>query len=681
MESEERILKILGAWQEAQDGGEATDPEEVIAAHPDLAVELRARFDVVHMLEQLAREAESHEVARPSQLGEYRLVREVGRGGMGVVYEAEQTSLHRIVALKVLYPSITSSRTSVKRFLREARATGKLHHTNIVSVHSLAEEQGTWFYAMDLVRGRSLDEVIVHARTKAGHNAPTRAPGLTTGIRGGAEAAAEGDAPRREPPAVDSTSSDRRYFANVARMFAEVAEALQTAHDAGVIHRDIKPSNLMLDHAGALHITDFGVARLVGDGAGMTVTGELLGTPVYMSPEQARARSADLDHRTDVYSLGATLYEALTLRPPFQSSNVAEVYKDVLTREPASPRTVVTTVPVDLETIVVKAMQKEADDRYATAGDMAADLWAYSLGRPIGARRIGPVRRAFRTARRNKKMVAAVAVVLALGMIASVFGVRAAREEERRRDLQYTALLHDYGMFLEYEQGNDRIRAALDEAVEIRPNRPEAYYLKSNLYHGGTPEEGLADVARAAARGLDAKTALLAKWRLLTLGGDADGAAKARAEAARLPTRTPEAFRLEGLTLLQDGKLAEAETCFTLAIERAHPDSWVLPVATRERADVRLRRGNEGGALADYMAASLGSLPVPEIDVPRAVLLRRLGREQEAERVIAALLSSARERSASGIWMRVLGHVHESDQQDWLDEATRAAVEAQARGR
>jgi serine/threonine protein kinase len=304
---EERLAGILGDWLERRDRGEAVPPEEVIRTHPDVAEALGARFRALGVLGGAL--AKGLPEGAPAAIGDFRLVREIGRGGMGVVYEAEQTSMRRRVALKVLSVGIAGTSHAVKRFQREAQVAGRLHHTNIVPVYAMGQHGGQWYYAMELIRGRPLDEVIAEARAR----------GRASSGAGLAE------------------TGDRSYFVRAAEMFAGVAEALHLAHQEDTVHRDIKPSNLMLDDDGFLKIVDFGIARYA-HGDSLTLTGGLLGTPVYMSPEQAAARGVEVDQRTDVYSLGATIYETVTLSPPFEGRTLQEVCSQIVTQDPAPPR-------------------------------------------------------------------------------------------------------------------------------------------------------------------------------------------------------------------------------------------------------------------------------------------------------------------------------------------------------
>jgi serine/threonine protein kinase len=279
-------------------------------------------------------------------------------------------SLNRQVALKVLSAGIGLTSKAVQRFRREAEAAAKLHHTNIVPVYATGEEGGTHFYAMELIGGPSLDRVVRHMREvkrnaeRPAGSTPAEPPsGSDAGATGPYVAHAHTEANTSSGLSSSSLTSDGHYFDTVARMIAEVADALEYAHQSGVVHRDIKPSNLLLSPAGRLSVNDFGLARML-EQPGMTMTGEFVGTPAYMSPEQITAGRTPLDHRTDIYSLGATLYELLTLYPPFTGERRDQVLAQILHKEPRAPRQVNPKVPVDLETICLKAMEKDPPEHY-----------------------------------------------------------------------------------------------------------------------------------------------------------------------------------------------------------------------------------------------------------------------------------------------------------------------------
>jgi tetratricopeptide (TPR) repeat protein len=346
------------------------------------------------------------------RLGDFEIARELGRGGMGIVYEARQVSLNRKVALKVLAggPGLTAK--AVQRFRREAEAAARLHHTNIVPVYATGEQDGTHFYAMELIEGPSLDHVLRQLRCPGADTSPSASLAATGPYLPQVDSPSASSLPLN----ASSLRSGSPYFDSVARMVAEVADALDYAHKNGVIHRDIKPSNLLLSPQGRLTVNDFGLARVL-EQPGMTLTGEFVGTPAYTSPEQITAGRIPLDHRTDIYSLGATLYELLTLQPPFTGQQRDQVLAQIVQKEPKPPRQLNKKVPVDLETICLKALEKDPDRRYQTAGQLAEDLRRYVNRFAISARRAGPVWRLVKWARRRP------AVAASLGCVCVAVGV------------------------------------------------------------------------------------------------------------------------------------------------------------------------------------------------------------------------------------------------------------------
>ncbi|QDV32476.1 WD40 repeat domain-containing serine/threonine protein kinase [Tautonia plasticadhaerens] len=373
------------------------------------------------------------------RLGEFVLLRQIARGGMGVVFEARQLGIGRRVALKILPAVSALDPLQRRRFQVEARAAGALNHDHIVPVYFVGSEEGVHYYAMQLVDGRSLAQVLADLRRggDAGEEpAPTRADGdIDLALEGALDL--ELDLDGLGPPDIgpDPTSLGPSHAAFVARLGLQAAEALAHAHEQGVIHRDVKPGNLLLDHDGRLWIADFGLARLQGD-AGLTASGVLVGTFRYMSPEQAAStRGVPVDHRTDIYSLGATLYELLTLRPAFDDADRRVVLRRIIEDRPTPIRQLNPTVPADLETVVAKAMAKDPDDRYATAAELADDLSRFLDGRNVLARRPSPLDRAARWAYRRRLAVASA--LLMLGLVTAALGVAVvliARAQARTAD-------------------------------------------------------------------------------------------------------------------------------------------------------------------------------------------------------------------------------------------------------
>ena len=354
------------------------------------------------------------------RLGDFQIEKPLGAGGMGVVYRVRQLSLNRQVALKVIRPGLGMTGNALKRFHREARAAAKLHHTNIVAVHAEGEDRGICYYAMELIEGQSLAEIIAGLRqSESSQNAAADA---TVPLEAAEPGKAESTPPtgRVSRMGLSGSGSGRDHFDTVAKLIADAADALDYAHGQGVIHRDIKPSNLMVDRDGRLKLMDFGLARVVEE-PGMTVSGEFLGTPRYMSPEQIAAGRVKIDHRTDIYSLGATLYELLTLQAVFSGERREQIISQILSKEPRRPRQHDRQIPVDLETICLKAVEKDPDRRYQTAGQMADDLRRYVNRYAITAKRVGPLGRLAKFCGRHKVPVGmASGVVLAASISAAL---------------------------------------------------------------------------------------------------------------------------------------------------------------------------------------------------------------------------------------------------------------------
>jgi serine/threonine protein kinase len=396
-----RVYRVVEEYCTLLRAGLKPDRMEFLARYPELAERLTGFLDAVEFVElagsQLFKEsgrerfdAKGTAVALSSvvPLGDFRIVREVGRGSMGVVYEAEQMSLGRKVALKVLPFAGALDAKQLQRFKNEALAAGRLHHQNIVPVYAVGCERGVHYYAMQFIEGRTLAALIEEMRQARGLVYPGQGTISAEQIAGEATGAySPGDAPIRCPSAEAPTCSmaarstvqstkDPAFFRTVGTWGVQAAHALEHAHQLGVIHRDIKPANLLVDERGHLWMTDFGLAQFQAD-ANLTMTGDLLGTVRYMSPEQASAKRVLIDQRTDVYSLGATLYEMLVLEPLFPGHNLQELLLQIAFQEPQPPRRFNKSIPPDLETIVLKALEKNPLDRYSTAQEFADDLQRY----------------------------------------------------------------------------------------------------------------------------------------------------------------------------------------------------------------------------------------------------------------------------------------------------------------
>jgi WD40 repeat protein/serine/threonine protein kinase len=452
--------------------GEQPDIGEYTARYPELAEQIRERFAALVVKEDSrSRTNDATEdqpighvaIAGPklARLGEYRILREIGHGGMGMVYEAEQESLGRHVALKVLLTQALLDAKQLQRFQREARAAARLHHTNIVPVYGVGVHDGLHYYIMQFIEGQGLDQILAglkRLRRLPGGSPAEDAPGgeaarallRTQSTELGVPSAASDDegkagpetlagrvlegaeppqsaplpagvhappAPDQGLPAVhlpgqaDSSSAShesRTYFQSVARIGVQVAEALAYAHTQGILHRDIKPSNLLLDTQGTVWVTDFGLAKAAADQDNLTHTGDVIGTLRYMAPERF---NGDSDVRSDLYSLGLTLYELLTLRPAFDHADRNKLIHQVIHEDPPRPRQLNPAVPRDLETIVLKATARDPAHRYQTPTELAEDLKRFIEDRPIRARRASARERVWRWCRRNPALAALTAAV------------------------------------------------------------------------------------------------------------------------------------------------------------------------------------------------------------------------------------------------------------------------------
>jgi serine/threonine protein kinase/WD40 repeat protein/Flp pilus assembly protein TadD len=428
--------------------GEHPSLSEYAARHPELAERIAALFPALVEMEA-AGSAVAPLAGRPERaprvpdrIGEFRILRKIGEGGMGVVFEAVQESLGRHVALKVLAQG--RGATYLERFRREARAVARLHHTNIVSVFGVGEADGVHYYAMQFIHGQSVDAVLREVRALrrpgAGPTLEAAASSLAATV---ARSLQDGDfaSPSTEACVPESSThpaarselpnqSEEVYYREAARLATQAAEALAYAHSQGVLHRDIKPSNLLLDTQGTLWITDFGLAK-ADDSDDLTQTGDVVGTLRYMAPERFSGRS---DARSDVYALGATLYELVTLRPAFPHTDRLELLERITREAPPAPRRHEPCIPRDLETIVTKAMARGPIDRYRSAADLAADLHRFLSDRPILARRASPVEELWRWARRNRMVAGLAASIALLLVVAAVSAALAAFQMGRDRD-------------------------------------------------------------------------------------------------------------------------------------------------------------------------------------------------------------------------------------------------------
>jgi len=472
-----RLLSAVEEYQRLLEQGQRPDRSEFVRRYPDLSLALPACIDGLELVHRAASREPKNSPAGPeptlagSPLGDFQIVREIGRGGMGIIYEAIQLSLGRRVALKVLPFAAAFDAKTLQRFRNEAQAAAQLHHTNIVPVYAVGSERGVHYYAMQLIDGQSLAAVVRQLRREAGYlvdpshaaEGSAKPDEVTSPVRFGSPTAV----PLETGKVAASLSAQRterreRFFRTAAQMILQAAEGLEHAHQFGIVHRDVKPANLILDTLGTVWVADFGLALFHSE-VGLTRTGDLLGTLRYMSPEQASGERTTIDHRTDIYSLGATLYELITLEPMFSGQSHAELLRQILDLEPKPPRTWDKNIPVELETILLKAVSKTPVDRYASARAMADDLRRFLEDKPIHARRPSLRDRARKWSRRHPSAVIATMLFLVFAVAGLLFANwRIAAEQQKTTD----ALNRERDRAKEAESRFAQARKAVDLLVE-----------------------------------------------------------------------------------------------------------------------------------------------------------------------------------------------------------------------
>jgi serine/threonine protein kinase/Tfp pilus assembly protein PilF len=639
-EQASQVVRILEDYLAELEQGGQPHPDALIARHPEHAEALRTYLEKLDLLHQAATGLRGSMPAReavpaclaspPERLGDFRIRREVGRGGMGIVYEAEQTSLGRRVALKVLPSAAALDPRQLQRFKHEAQAAAQLHHPHIVPVFGVGCDGGVHYFAMQFIDGQTLATQIEERRQRAGLDTTDRsAPEAVTPRRSSAATpGSEGPAGEASPPqpALPPSPSghgpghgERRpaaaeHFRTIARLGVQAAEALEHAHQLGIIHRDIKPANLLLDDHDNLWVTDFGLAQFRA-GVELTQSGDLVGTLRYMSPEQALAKRGLVDQRTDVYSLGATLYELATLEPIFAGRDREELLRQIAFEEPRPPRRVNRAVPADLETILLKATAKEPAGRYATAQELADDLRRFLRHEPIQARRPTPLQRAAKFARRHQAVLGATLAVALLGLAASTFvfwrgktqteALQRQTEEQRKAardaaDAMYTHLvkwLHD-----EPQVDKDQ-KELLKKALHFHEQfAKEAGPDPESRYHAALAAHRVAEIHL-----------WLARWppqeSIQHLRGAEGPANQAIALLERLTAEHPDKFTYEqqlaecqmtlGQVLQATGRGGPAEQTFLRARARLDHLARVFKDSPAYRASLALCQHKLGAALVD----------------------------------------------------------------------------------
>jgi serine/threonine protein kinase/formylglycine-generating enzyme required for sulfatase activity len=520
---EGRLAEILdGYWKDLQEGKPAKR-EDLLNAHPELRNELNvclSNLDFIGVsaktddtetqkrsqLEEDFAESESNQ-GTGHVLGDYRIIREIGRGGMGVVYEAEQLSLRRRIALKVLPFASAMAKEQLDRFRLEAQAAASLKHPNIVPVYAIDSEKDIHYYTMQFIEGHTLQELVLHQRHKSGlHvNVPSQHEErdnveLSVGQETRVEScSADGSTVNGiSTDDTDSKSIDahgtlwnepscrsKSYVTTIARLGIQTAEALHHAHQAGIVHRDIKPSNLIVDRDNNAWVTDFGLALFTNE-PGMTLTGEVVGTLRYMSPEQSSGRRGVTDHRSDIYSLGVTLYELFTLEPAIPGQDRVALLRNLAFEDPRRPRLVNKVISTDLETIILKAIAKEPQGRYLTARELADDLRRFLEDRPILARRPSVAEVAAKWAKRHKPIVAVSSIVVIAVCVVLGMWLQGRQHERAMRAGALTALVMDSEVIhlpevlLEVENNREWTNPLLEQ-IHGEPNTTQEARLRLSL--------------------------------------------------------------------------------------------------------------------------------------------------------------------------------------------------------
>ncbi|HAK94290.1 MAG TPA: hypothetical protein DCM87_04640 [Planctomycetes bacterium] len=672
---------ILGDYIDRLNRGERLSQDLVLAAHPTIGQQL---------IEQLrAFQAFSDATAPESALGtlgDFTLRRQIGRGGMGVVYDAWQRSMDRQVALKVLPAGLAADDRAFSRFMREARAAGKLRHPNVAAVHAVGQDGDTPYFAMEFVEGETLAQILdrLRAARRDGRDERTTLQSISRLLRptdrgdiaSGRDADAAAPSPRLAPLQKDTAAE---YYACWSRAFAGVADGLHHAHGKGIVHRDIKPSNLILDADGRVRILDFGLAHLEGQES-LTASGDFLGTPFYMSPEQARVQKVRIDHRTDIYSLGATMYEMFSWQPPFQGRDYQDTLSQIMTREPKELRRLRADIPRNLEIIVLKCLEKDPEDRFRTAEALAQDLRRCARGEPIEARPQPPLERFLRRLNRHAvKLGIAFLGAIALAATAllvhqHVIGARAARAAlDARLRADYHAKIARAAS--EIHLGEMHLAATSGQENRLDPQGLFSVYRFESVVKESPliPVESAIEILESAEPFPAGEYEAYYHWaRALELGRDADGAramldrlfaikpdfVPARTLAAHLyrsggdepraaeeERRAAEAAREPWENAWLDARRAEREQewqAVAVACNRlldalnAGGEAYhgsVLEARLR-RGQARLRTGDFEGALSDFSAANFAR---PEAIEPYLLLARAYYRVENRGLAAAAL--------------------------------------------
>lgn len=479
MGSEAHLQQLYDAYLNAVIQGKAEPPEQFLRAAGVTEATLRERLEQLYQLRpDVVNTGDASSVGNgvdhagpSSRLGEFILRERLGEGGMGVVYLAEQPSVGRVVALKVIRPEFARSASAAARFEREARAIARLRHPNIVTVHAVGEDRGIRYLAMEYVEGATLSELLLNVQASKRPSVEIE-QGQRAGSHGGGvlRASSAGSAPgARSRLGITSLTT-------VIRWIAELARALQYAHEHDIVHRDVKPSNIRITPDGRPLLLDFGLARDLSSNAA-TLTEAFIGSPQYVAPEQIGRGRSSADGRADVYSLGVVLYECITGAAPFNGDSLEQVLHSILTVDPPPPRAVNRAIPRDLSVIVMKAIEKDPKQRYASAAELADDLEALMEFRPIRARPPGPMQRGWKWCRRHPAWsTGGAAVALAAIALAAMLFAQQATSQRQRREEADRALAQAAALVEAYRDSRERTEQLENQYEILRRQRSARYF-------------------------------------------------------------------------------------------------------------------------------------------------------------------------------------------------------------
>jgi len=506
--SENIIEQAVQRFADAQLQGQQPNVDEFVKQYPEFESQIRQRINSLQEIDSLfdcLMQADTSDfgAAVPEHnligqsLGDFGILSLIGTGGMGVVFLAKQVSLDREVALKVISDISGAHKKSLERFKREAKVLAKISHPNIVLIYEVGEQGPYSYFAMEYVKGVSLDKILTSIRNAKSDEKASDIMSKCLETQASILDEKEADSP-------GGAEIDTDYIVNISRMIISIASALDYAHKKGILHRDIKPSNILIDSDGTAKLVDFGLAKAETQQT-ITLTGEFFGTPSYVSPEQIR-KPETIDCRSDVYSLAATYYECLTFHPPFEGNTVNETLTGVISREAVPPKRYCPRLSTDFNTVLLHALEKLPEDRYQTAADFSADIANLLEFKPITAKRPSITQRAYKAMRRNPLKISIVGIsilVIVLGYFL-LSSYMEARNEAVVRELytigrrkfetgkfsealtyfakvikvnpEYAEAYYDAGECYAYLEQNEKAIEAYKQAIEIEPYHASAHW-------------------------------------------------------------------------------------------------------------------------------------------------------------------------------------------------------------